>query len=141
MVYIYVLELQSNKYYVGKTTNPKIRIDQHFDEIGSAWTKKYKPLNIIQLIPDCDDFDENKWTLKYMHTKGIDNVRGGSYCDIKLSQDTISHILNMINGSVDKCYICGEIGHFAKMCNKDKEKSNKQHSPLEKNQNTNRKHK
>jgi len=27
MVYIYVLELEQQKYYIGKTDNPKIRLD------------------------------------------------------------------------------------------------------------------
>ena len=30
MVYVYVLELQQKKYYIGKTDNPKMRLDTHF---------------------------------------------------------------------------------------------------------------
>lgn len=31
MLYIYVLELESNKYYIGKTTNPAFKLENHFD--------------------------------------------------------------------------------------------------------------
>ena len=31
MIYIYVLELENKKYYVGKTTNPDFRLEQHFN--------------------------------------------------------------------------------------------------------------
>lgn len=79
MVYIYVLELVDNKYYVGKTDNPQFRLESHFNSNGAAWTKKYKPINIIELIPNCDDYDEDKYTLKYMEKYGINNVRGGSF--------------------------------------------------------------
>ena len=44
MVFIYVLKCQNNKYYVGKTENPDYRLESHFSEGGSAWTKKYKPI-------------------------------------------------------------------------------------------------
>ena len=37
------LQLENNKYYVGKTTNLDFRIEQHFNSSGSQWTKKYKP--------------------------------------------------------------------------------------------------
>jgi len=57
MVYIYVLELEQQKYYIGKTDNPKMRLDTQFQNKGSVWTKKYKPIQIIELIPDCDNFD------------------------------------------------------------------------------------
>ena len=30
MVFIYILKLENKKYYVGKTTNPELRIDSHF---------------------------------------------------------------------------------------------------------------
>jgi predicted GIY-YIG superfamily endonuclease len=31
MKFIYILELENNKYYVGKTTNPYFRLEQHFN--------------------------------------------------------------------------------------------------------------
>lgn len=57
MVYIYVLQLEKSKYYVGKTTNPKFRLEQHFNSSGSQYTKKYTPLKVLEIIPNCDDYD------------------------------------------------------------------------------------
>lgn len=62
MVWIYILELKDGKYYVGKTNNPDARILDHFKGGGSIWTKKYEPVKIIEKIPDCDDYDEDKYT-------------------------------------------------------------------------------
>ena len=85
MVYIYILKLQSNKYYIGKTNNPNFRLEEHESGKGSAWTKKYKPIKLMELIKNCDSYDEDKHTLRYMELMGIDNVRGGSFCQLKLT--------------------------------------------------------
>jgi len=116
MVYIYVLKLSSDKYYVGKSNNPVNRISDHVSGEGSAWTTMYKPIEIIEVIPDCDDYDEDKYTLKYMGQYGIDNVRGGSFCQIKLKKKRVALIETMLAGSNDLCYECGKEGHFAKEC-------------------------
>ena len=126
MVFIYVLRLKNDKYYVGKTENPKFRIDTHFKDGGCYWTKKYKPCQIMGLFPDCDDFDEDKYTLKYMSKYGIDNVRGGSFCRCDLSIENRNAIERMISGSTDCCHSCGEKGHFIENCTKEKNRYSKQ---------------
>jgi hypothetical protein len=116
MVFIYILQLENNKYYVGKTNNPNFRLDQHFILNGSAWTKKYKPIFVLELLPNCDDYDEDKYTLKYMEKYGINSVRGGAFSKIKLSDSNIITLNQMLRGVSDKCYICGKTDHFVNEC-------------------------
>ena len=116
MVFIYILQLENNKYYVGKTNKPSFRLSDHFSSNGSIWTKKYKPISVLELIPNCDNYDEDKYTIKYMEKYGINNVRGGSFCDIKLSDSNIVTLNQIITSVTDKCYICGNAGHYAKEC-------------------------
>ena len=123
MVFIYTLLLENNKYYIGKTNNPKFRLENHFSNNGSSWTKLNKPIKVIEIIPNCDDYDEDKYVVKYMEKYGIYNVRGGSFSQLKISDDNVKVLQNMINGSSNKCFICGNEGHFAKECKSRYEKS------------------
>ena len=116
MVNIYILQLQRNKYYIGKTTNPNFRLDQHFNNQGSAWTKKYKPQRIIKIIPNCSHYDEDKYTQIYMDKYGIYNVRGGSFCKVKLDPEEKKILEKKSKGTQDKCFQCGRDNHFASSC-------------------------
>ena len=117
MLYIYVLQLQNDKYYVGKTTNPHFRFDNHFTSNGTEWTKLHKPIAILELISNCDDYDEEKYTYKYMDKYGIDNVRGGSSSSVVLDAETKKQLVKISNSINDRCFICGKTdGHFAKEC-------------------------
>ena len=83
MYYIYILQLQENKYYIGKTTNPFFRINECMNENFSEWVKKYKPCAIELLIANCNECVEDEYTEIYMDKYGVDNVRGGSYISIE----------------------------------------------------------
>ena len=121
MVYIYVLLLEQGKYYIGKTINPEFRLEKHFNCGGSEWTIKYKPIKVLEIIKDCDDYDEDKYTRIYMDKFGIENVRGGSFCQIVLPKETVAVLEKMKMTSQDKCYKCGQNGHLAKYCTQKEE--------------------
>ena len=107
MVFIYIIQLEQGKYYIGKTNNPEFRLKSHFNSNGSQWTNKYKPLRVIKIKPNCDDYDEDKITRQYMDKYGINNVRGGSFVSIKLEKSTIDTLKKMSNGTNNKCFVCG----------------------------------
>ena len=129
MLYIYVLQLQNNKYYVGKTITPHSRIEAHFTNNGSEWTKLYNPIKLIELVPNCDDYDEDKYTYKYMDKFGIDNVRGGSYSTPVLDDCTINQLVKISNSVNNRCYTCRKYGHYANKCDSDSNTLQHQTSP------------
>jgi predicted GIY-YIG superfamily endonuclease len=116
---VYVLECQDGKYYVGRTKNYSARISNHFSHRGSAWTKLYKPIRVLKIYKKCDSYDEDKYTKMYMAKYGIDNVRGGAYSQIEMQQQTKKHIEKEIWNAEDRCFLCGEVGHFVNDCKKD----------------------
>ncbi len=121
---VYVLELEKEKFYVGRTNNINRRYDEHCNGNGSAWTKKYKPLRIFKTYEEDDSFYEDMIVKKMMKAHGIDSVRGGSYSQIILPSMQITFINNEFRGADDKCFHCGG-DHFIHDCNQSSDKINK----------------
>lgn len=115
MVHIYVLECEHGKIYVGKTSQPVQRIATHFGKAGSEWTKLYPPIAVIEQF-EGDDFDEDKTVKKYMSKHGIQNVRGGSYSQIRLDKVAVTLLQKEMWGASDRCFKCGSPGHFVRDC-------------------------
>jgi predicted GIY-YIG superfamily endonuclease len=78
-IYVYVLKLQNDKYWIGKTKDYVQRILTHANESTikncTVWTKLNKPIAIIEIIENRENLEKDK-TLEYMRLYGWQNVRG-----------------------------------------------------------------
>lgn len=114
---LYILELANQKYYIGKTNKPvHERIAEHFNGTGAEWTKLHKPLRLAEIKNDIDDYDEDKYTKIYMRKYGIENVRGGSYVTIVLSDYQKLALEKELCTVENKCFKCNKEGHYASTC-------------------------
>ena len=116
MASLYILQLQDDCYYIGKSDNVNDRIQQHIDGQGSVWTKLHKVVKIENIINNIDNFDEDKYVKRYMQQYGIDKVRGGSYSQIELDSNTLTILQKEIDSASNSCFKCGKYGHFANNC-------------------------
>ena len=102
--YVYVWELEEGKYYVGYSENLSSRLEQHTTGDGAVWTKKYKPISILEIVRGNKDVEKAK-TLEYMKLKGFENVRGAGYCKTEYSS-VPQPVQDYISGSTKgKCLI------------------------------------
>ena len=65
-LWIYVLLCKDNYYYVGRTSNPSKRLEDHFVGDGSVWTQLHSPLKVLEVRQSFNKFDETAVTLEYM---------------------------------------------------------------------------
>jgi predicted GIY-YIG superfamily endonuclease len=116
MEQLYILQCESGKYYVGKTSDIMRRFEEHKSGKGSAWTKKYKPVRLMECRAITSDHDENNVTKDLMKKYGIDNVRGGIYTQLVLPEEYTNVLKLEFRGTADTCYKCNLAGHFASRC-------------------------
>jgi hypothetical protein len=81
-----VLQLEGDRYYVGHTTNIRLRIQRHFEGDGSGWTALHRPKVIVELQPGAGLPEETYTTLKYMRRHGWENVRGGPHVQVHMTR-------------------------------------------------------
>lgn len=113
---IYILLLETGRYYIGMTNNLKKRFKDHTEGKGSEWTRKYPPLSIIRTIRSSNPFDEDKYVKEYMSLYGIHKVRGGSYVTENLDSSQMKTLKTEIWQAKKCCIRCGRNNHFVKDC-------------------------
>ena len=99
---LYVLKLRGGKWYVGYTDRSSMdRILEHIEKKGAKWTKAHPPLKKGYLhnftTPGKTREDEDKRTLYLMKQHGIENVRGGSWCMVKMRKKTVRELEALIS--------------------------------------------
>ena len=45
--YVYILDCVNGKYYTGSTNNLELRLKEHDEGMGSNFTRKYSPFNLV----------------------------------------------------------------------------------------------
>lgn len=89
--YIYVLQLIEDRYYIGRSDNVLRRIEEHFTNNGSVYTKKFKPLKVIEVEEEKTNQDEKAKTFFYMEKYGWEKVRGSHWCSLELKKNPINN--------------------------------------------------
>ena len=118
--FVYVLELEDGCYYVGQTTSPSTRLQQHRDGKGSAWTRMHAPVRMCHLRkvragPEAG-LEEDKETKTWVMRKGMAVVRGGAYSCPCLSDAQVSALSHEFGHADNACLRCGRKGHFVAAC-------------------------
>ena len=113
---LYVLKLESDKYYVGVTQNLEQRLTQHSDGSGSAWTNLHKPIECVEKSVIVSCLDEDTKTKMLMMKYGISNVRGGTYTTVNLSETDIMVLLREFRTALKGCFVCGHPSHVSTHC-------------------------
>lgn len=117
MKYIYVLQLVNGYWYIGKSERPILRVLNHFhNDKTTAWIGMHGVERVNKVFESSGDFDEDVCVLEYMKKYGIDKVRGGSFSQIFLDEHARHFIERLIRSTEDRCYECGEIGHYCATC-------------------------
>lgn len=97
---LYVLALQGGRYYAGQSCHFVSRIDKHFSNKGSAWTRLHPPVAVVyaKTIRTRDwkvaERFENRITLLLMARHGWRNVRGGFWsnaCEMATARNLQHH--------------------------------------------------
>lgn len=113
--YIYILELEQNKFYVGKTNDLALRLKFHILKRNCSWTNLYPLVKLIDVYKTNDVFEEDKSVKKYMMLKGVENVRGGAYSNFNLNKYQKIFILKEFCHLLGKCYYCLQTSHFVRV--------------------------
>ena len=114
---VYVLELESGKYYIGESINPKKRIEDHFNGFGSQWTKLYQPIRILKpFTKKQDELWELSETIQRMVYHGIDNVRGSLFTKENLTSYDKVMAAQLYCEMNNLCLKCGSSNHFINQC-------------------------
>ena len=112
---IYVLLLEDNKYYIGKTNDLERRISEHEEGYGSAWTETYRMIELLEVSPELSIYDEENKTREYMEIFGKDNVRGGLWVQMILP-DWMENPYLLSRHREGRCARCGFSNHFVLDC-------------------------
>ena len=116
MTVVYVLRLEHDKWYVGKSDYWNKRWLRHKSGKGPAWTMQHPPIEAVEIVEMKSKYDEQNKTIEYMGKYGIDNVRGGPFAGMVIDAGQRRVIDQLYCDAEDLCFRCKRSGHKASQC-------------------------
>lgn len=109
------------KWYVGVTSKPLVvRLAEHAQGTGASWTALHTPTTISLHKAFATrreaNVEETSHTLELMRLHGIENVRGGRYVALNLSQFDLKCLTKEMAHNDSLCYKCLQPGHSSRNC-------------------------
>lgn len=92
-VCIYVAQLEHGKFYVGASDDPVKAVVELGEGLGTVWTQIHRPLRILEQHRFKKAEELDKYVKLAMRKYGVENVRGGSWTSLRLS-DRDRHALH-----------------------------------------------
>lgn len=115
--FVYILELEGGRFYVGITGDIMKRIGEHMRSRGAEWTKRYPFVRLHhaetfanKTKEQMEEIEDN-FTLVVMAKRGIANTRGGKWINIRLLSTEIAEIMQKIKPLPNVCIGCGRPEH------------------------------
>jgi predicted GIY-YIG superfamily endonuclease/uncharacterized protein (DUF3820 family) len=117
--YIYILQLFNNKWYIGRTKNIELSLNEHRNGKVSLFTKKHKIKSLYNIFKVKSNFDEDNIVKKYMMKYGINNVRGGTYSNIDIDIHTQKFLISEFIHYKNSCFNYVSTQNYIKGHNKN----------------------
>lgn len=121
MWYVYHIDLENGKHYVGSTRTLDARGLQHVEGKGCAWTRAHPPVSPLAVVEvvgtkDAATRKETAVTKLLMGEYGIHNVRGGAFSAVELTPWEVAVLQMELAHDRGACFKCGGTDHFAGEC-------------------------
>lgn len=121
MWFVYHIDLEHGKHYVGSTRQLEAREAQHADGSGSAWTRAHPPvapLAVVEVVHTKSEATRKETAVAkfLMGEYGIGNVRGGAFCTMELSPWQVAVLQIELAHDRGECFRCGSTDHYAGEC-------------------------
>jgi len=115
--FVYILQLQHGKFYVGITNDLMVRLGQHMTSRGACWTQRFPFLKLQHAESfhgkTRDEMEEleNEFTLMVMSKRGIIHTRGGKWAGVTLSPLQGEELTALVKAQPGLCAMCGTPAH------------------------------
>ena len=97
MSLLFIIKCQQEKYYLGLSNSFVSIFFKHYENHNNvSWLNIYKPIQIVHIEHFFNLNKLNNCVIYYMFVYGIENVRGGSYSNINLSNEQYVEIHDQI---------------------------------------------